>query len=82
MKKNGDSPVTYNKKYLTGAYPEGNALLDLFIHPLDCVTFLFGKADVKCAESVNDHTIMLILKHKHATGIIELSTAYSWSTAT
>lgn len=82
LKKNGNSPVTYNMTYLTGAYPEGNALLDLFIHPLDCVTFLFGKAEVKCAESVNGHTLMLILKHKHATGVIELSTAYSWSTAT
>ena len=82
LKKNGDSPVTYNLRYLTGAYPEGDALHDLFIHPLDCVTFLFGKAEVKCAESANGHTLMLILKHKYAIGVIELSTAYSWSTAT
>lgn len=82
LAKCGNHPVTYNMKYLTGAYPEGDALHDLYIHPLDCVTFLFGTAEVKCLECVNGHTLMLILKHQNATGVIELSTEYSWSTAT
>lgn len=73
--------MIYNLKYLTGAYPEGDALLDLFIHPLDYVTFLFGKAEVKFAEWVKHHTLMLVLKHEKATGILELSTGYSWHDA-
>lgn len=73
--------VSYNLKYLTGAYPEGDALLDLYIHPLDYVTYLFGKANVKCVEKVGDHTLMLLLKHENATGVLELSTGYSWAEA-
>lgn len=72
---------SYNLKYLTGAYPEGNALLELFIHPLDYVTFLFGQADIMCAEWIGSHTLMLVLKHEKATGILELSTGYSWNEA-
>lgn len=70
---------SYNLKYLTGAYPEGDALQELFIHPLDYVTFLFGKAEIKCAEWVENHTLILVLKHERATGILELSTGYSWN---
>ena len=73
--------MSFNLNYLTGAYPEGDALLDLFIHPLDYVTFLFGKAEVKFAEWVKHHTLMLVLKHEKATGILELSTGYSWHNA-
>ena len=29
--------ISYDLHYLTGSYPEGNALLDLYIHPLDLV---------------------------------------------
>ncbi len=74
--------LTYNMKYLTGAYPEGDALLDLFIHPLDSVSFLFGKAEVKHCERVEDHTMMLTLRHEDAVGVMELSTGYTWSDAT
>ena len=70
--------ITYNLKYLTGTYPEGDTLLDLFIHPLDSVIYLFGKPDVGCVEFINGHTLMLVLKHANATGILELSTGYSW----
>ena len=38
--------MSYNLKYLTGTYSESDAMLDLFVHPLDYVTFLFGKAEV------------------------------------
>lgn len=72
---------TYNLKYLTGAYPEGDSLFDLFIHPLDCVTCLFGKSEVRGMESINGQTLMLMLKHADATGILELSTGYTWSDA-
>ena len=38
--------ISYDLHFLTGNYPEGNALIDLFIHPLDLVTFLFGKPEI------------------------------------
>ncbi len=72
---------TYNLKYLTGAYPEGDALLDLFIHPIDSVVYLFGKAEIRCVESIDEHTVMLVLKHADAIGVLELSTDYTWSDA-
>lgn len=56
--------MSYNLKYLTGSYPEGDAMLDLFVHPLDYVTFLFGKAEVKFAGWIEYHTLMLVLNTK------------------
>lgn len=73
--------MCYNLRYLTGAYPEGDALLDLFIHPLDSAVHLFGPAEVKCAVRVADHTLLVTLKHAKATGVLELSTGYTWSDA-
>ena len=77
--------VSYNMRYLTGAYPEGDAVLDLFIHPLDLVCYLFGTAEVSCVEHIGNarggHTYMVVLTHRNATGMLELSTAYSWTDA-
>lgn len=76
--------LTYNMRYLTGGYPEGNPLLDLFIHPLDYVCYLFGKAEICSCEYIqgkNGVTILLTLRHEAITGILELSTAYSWQNA-
>lgn len=77
--------LTYSMRYLTGAYPEGNALTDLFIHPLDLACHLFGGAEIRGCEHVERkgrQTILLILGHKRITGIMELSTAGSWTDAT
>ncbi len=75
----------YHYRYLTGLYPEGDALLDLFIHPLDYVTFLFGKANIKIADVIcnksKGQTFLLILEHQNITGVLELSTDYSWQEA-
>ncbi|MCM1313434.1 MAG: Gfo/Idh/MocA family oxidoreductase [Bacteroides sp.] len=76
--------LTYDMRYLTGGYPEGNPLTDLFIHPLDYVCYLFGKAEIRSCEYIqgkNGITLMLTLKHEAVTGILELSTAYSWQNA-
>lgn len=76
--------LTYSMRYLTGAYPEGNALTDLFVHPLDLACHLFGSAEIKGCENVEmkgKRILLLILGHKRATGIMELSTACSWSDA-
>ena len=77
----GDGRRHYHYRYLTGLYPEGDALLDLFIHPLDYATFLFGEAKITCLDVIRSRdggqTLFLVLGHKDITGMLELSTDYS-----
>ena len=73
--------ISYDVHYLTGAYPEGDALLDLFIHPLDLVTFLFGKPELIACQQVANYSYLLMLRHTHVVGTLELSTAYTWTAA-
>ena len=73
--------VNYDLHYLTGAYPEGNALLDLYIHPLDLVCHLFGKPEILACQKVGESSYLLMLQHPHIVGNLELSTAYSWTAA-
>lgn len=73
--------ISYNYRYLIGSYPEGKEIYDLFIHPIDYVCFLFGKAEIiNCYKTVcgNSVSYFIILKHSATIGILELSTAYSW----
>ena len=79
--KSGKRLVNYDFHYLTGAYPEGDALLDLFIHPIDLVTFLFGKSDILACQKVGKGSFILMLRHPHIVGTLELSTAYTWTAA-
>ncbi len=73
--------ISYDLHYLTGAYPEGNALLDLYIHPLDLVTYLFGKPEIIASQQVAPACYILMLRHPHIFGTLELSTSYAWTTA-
>lgn len=73
--------ISYDLHYLTGAYPEGNAQLDLYIHPLDLVCFLFGQPEILACRQVAKDSFILMLQHPHTVGTLELSTAYSWTTA-
>lgn len=77
--------ASYNLVYRTGLYPEGDSLLEIFIHPLDYVVFMFGKASVvgcrRLSHPGGGETIMLMLSHEHTFGMLELSTAYSWTDA-
>ena len=73
--------ISYDLHYLTGTYPEGNALIDLYIHPLDLVCFLFGQPVILACRRVAKDSYVLMLQHPHIVGILELSTAYSWTTA-
>lgn len=73
--------MNYDLHYLTGAYPEGDALLDLYIHPLDLVRFLFGKPEILAIQQVAKDSYILMLQHPHIVGTLELSTAYTWTTA-
>lgn len=74
-------PVNYDLHYLTGAYPEGDALIDLFIHPLDLACCLFGKPEIIACRQVGAASYLLMLQHPQAVGTLELSTAHSWATA-
>ena len=73
--------VCYDLHYLTGNYPEGNALLDLYIHPLDLVTHLFSKPEIIACKQVAPASYILMLSHPHIVGTLELSTAYTWTSA-
>ena len=73
--------ISYDLHYLTGAYPEGDVLLDLYIHPLDLVCFLFGKPDVVAVRQVTKNSFLIMLQHPHIVGTLELSTAYTWTAA-
>ena len=73
--------ISYDLYYCTGAYPEGDALLDLYIHPLDLVCHLFGKAEIASCEKTGKDSFLLMLRHKDICGTLELSTEYSWTDA-
>ncbi|MBC6410497.1 MAG: Gfo/Idh/MocA family oxidoreductase [Ekhidna sp.] len=84
LKKEGKD-VSYNYRFVTGFYPEGDAYLDLFIHPLSLIAFLFGpvkQCNVLKTETGNAETVFLQLKHENENiGTVELSTDYSWCDA-
>lgn len=75
----------YTLKYKTGGYPEGDELLDLFIHPLDALFFLFGEGKVENVQVVKGKgTIVYLAQIQHQNGVvgtIEFSTDYSWTEA-
>ena len=73
--------ISYDLHYLTGAYPEGNALFDLYIHPLDLVTHLFGKPEILACHQVAKDFYILMFQHPHIVGTLELSNEYTWTAA-
>lgn len=77
-----DGLISYTMLYRTGAYPEGNPVTDLFIHPVDLALHLFGKAEITAVQRIARNgamTVQLLLSHAEVKGFIESSTAYSWS---
>jgi len=75
----------YNYRFTTGAYPEGDPIMDMFIHPINLASFLFGSAKIASA-TVHTMgkalTVFLQLVHQNnICGSIELSTAYSWGSS-
>ena len=73
----------YKLEYRAGNYPEGDALMDLFIHPLDLVGQLFGAAKIEYIKKMEAgkgvETWFIELSHKNnITGRIELSTDFWW----
>lgn len=78
---NKERLINYDLHYLTGVYPEGDAFLDLYIHPLDLVCFLFGNPEILAYHQISKDSYILMLRHPHIVGTLELSTAYSWTDA-
>jgi virulence factor len=78
---NKEHLINYDLHYLTGTYPEGDALLDLYIHPLDLIFHLFGQPEILACRQVANDSYILMLQHPHIVGTLELSTTYTWTTA-
>ena len=77
----------YNLNYFTGNYPEGDTLIDLFIHPIDTANFLFGDAKIDYIKKITTNkgveTILLELNHEdNVHGRLELSTDFWWARGT
>ena len=53
----------------------------LYIHPLDLVTHLFGKPEILACQQVAPASYIIMLRHSHIVGTLELSTAYTWTAA-
>ncbi|MCF0175171.1 MAG: Gfo/Idh/MocA family oxidoreductase [Bacteroidales bacterium] len=79
------SLISYHLHYSVGLYPEGDSLLDLFIHPLDELCNLFGEAEILSQQKIDSgkgaETLLLMLRHKGITGTVELTTSGSWTAA-
>jgi virulence factor len=79
--------LSYNLRYCTGPYPEGDAVTELFIHPLDLALNLFGEGIIESVQTTGNrkkgtYSVFVHLKHGSLVGNIELSTSYTWSRAT
>ncbi|MDR1745775.1 MAG: Gfo/Idh/MocA family oxidoreductase [Tannerella sp.] len=77
--------ISYNYRFLVGAYPEGDVLTEIFIHPIDYVLYLFGEMEIlsvaKTERGKGQVTLLLQVRHKNSTGNIEMSTQYAWNQA-
>ncbi len=73
----------YFYRFHVGAYPHGDILSELFIHPLDYCFFLFGEYRLKSFSSVTNEWGLAIQMHiEHTNGIsglADFSTQHSWN---
>ncbi len=81
LRKKIKMPDHYIFRYCLGAYPEGNTVFELFIHPIDLIVYLFGKADIKSIIHSKDTVFIHLMHAKGTIGSVELSTGYSWGQA-
>jgi virulence factor len=76
------SAISYNYHFYSGSYPEGNALYDLFIHPVDTLIYLFGEIkNIKANVIKNSKGLSISLLTEHNSGckgVAELSCLYTW----
>lgn len=75
------SAIDYSYRYFTGAYPEGDALAELFIHPIDNAVYLFGeikKAYIQPSLKNRNNYVLSVVHASNTTGVIHLSIDHSW----
>ncbi len=81
--KIGGKARSYIYKFYFGPYPQGNVFNELFIHAIDYCFFLFGEFTIASSahQKYNDGiTVQLHVIHANGnSGLIELSTHYSWA---
>jgi virulence factor len=74
---------SYIYKFYFGPYPQGNVFNELFIHAIDYCIFLFGEFSIVSSshQKYNDGitTQMHVIHANGISGLIELSTNYSWT---
>lgn len=74
---------SYIYQFHFGPYPQGNVFNELFIHAIDYCSFLFGDFTILSSyHQKYDQAITTQMHVKHSNGIsglIELSTHYSWN---
>ena len=77
--------ISYNYRYVTGNYPEGDEVVDLYMHPLDLISYLFGDYKIISLYNTNSEnkqngsSVFLHLLHNNFIGNIEISTNYMWN---
>lgn len=80
-----DKVISYNYRFITGPYPEGDPFLELFLHPVDLLNFIFGKADIvsisKTSGKKGQTTAFIQFRHENTLGTLEASSHYTWSMA-
>jgi virulence factor len=78
-----DSARSYIYKFYFGPYPQGNVFNELFIHAIDYCIFLFGEFSIVSSshQKYNDGitTQLHVIHSNNISGLIELSTHYSWT---
>lgn len=75
------SAIDYNYRYFTGAYPEGDALVELFIHAIDNLVSLFGDVEhvhIQTSQKNKENRIISIVHKNKVGGVLHLSTDHSW----
>jgi virulence factor len=84
LKKYTNDAISYNYRFVVGAYPDGDVLYELFIHPIDFVIDLFGEARLEHVSTIgsgHSQSHLITLSHKSIRGTLELSSDYSWNQA-
>lgn len=81
LRSNLKDVVSYNYVFQTGAYPEGDPVKDLFIHPISLVSSLFGEVkNVQVMRSKGTWSVQI----EHTPGVVgqlNLSIDHDWSNA-
>lgn len=77
-----DEVFSYNYRFVTGPYPDGDPFFELFLHPVDLLNFVFGEGEIvsvsKATGTKGRVTAFVQFEHYNIPGILEASTHYTW----